>query len=76
MAKLTQTEQKQIQTLAKDERWDALIKFVELKLEQWRGEEVAGPSAFEELRAMHKRDGKIAGVLELFEQIEKKAYDN
>lgn len=73
--KLNKAQQSQIRGLMKSEGWDAVIKFVALKLDQWREQAVNGTTAFEELRALHKRDGKVEGVTELFDQLERQAYE-
>jgi len=75
MASLTKAQQAQARSLMKDARWDAILRFSALKLEQWRSESVTGTSAFEELRAMHKRDGKIEGLVEFLDQIERQAFE-
>lgn len=58
----------------RDERWTAVIQFLALKLDQWRAQEITGSSAFEELRALHKRDGKVEGMNEFMEQLEAQAF--
>ena len=73
---LTSAEKKQIKGIMKLEGWDAVMRFVGLKLDQWQAESVTGQSAFEELRALHKRDGKIEGVTEIFDQLEKQGFDD
>lgn len=72
---LTKQQRAQIKSIQLDPRWDAVIRFLDLKLGQWRSQAVNGQSAFEELRALHKRDGKVEGALEIFEQMEKSAFD-
>lgn len=72
---LTKPEQSAIKSLMKEDRWNAVIKFVALKLDQWREQQINGATAHEELRALHKRDGKVEGVTELFDQMERQAYD-
>lgn len=73
---LTKQQQAQIKSIMQDPRWDAVQRFLALKLAQWRAEPVSGQSAFEELRSLHKRDGKVDGVLELFDQMERQAFDD
>lgn len=73
---LTKQEKAQIKSLQQDKRWDAITRFVGLKLDQWRETLISGQNAFEELRALHKRDGKVEGVLEIFEQMEQRAFDD
>lgn len=76
MATLTKQERAQIKSLQQDERWNAVMKFVSLKLTQWREAKVVGENAFQELRMLHSRDGKVDGVLEVFNQMEQQAFDD
>ncbi len=73
---LTKQEKAQIKSIQGDDRWNAVLKFVGLKLTQWRESGVSGRTSFEELRALHKRDGKVEGVLEVFEQMERQAFED
>ena len=73
---LNKQERAQIKSLQQDKRWDAVMRFVGLKLAVWREEPISGQNAFEELRMLHKRDGKVEGVLEIFNQMEKEAFDD
>ena len=75
MASLDKREKAQIKSIQQDERWNAVMKFVGLKLAQWREEGINGQNAFEELRALHRRDGKVDGALEIFEQMERQAFE-
>lgn len=71
---LSGKDKNQIKALMRDEKWESVIKFVALKLDQWREQPIIGTTAFEELRSLHKRDGKVEGVNEIFDQLEKQAY--
>lgn len=72
---LNKAQQAQIRSLMKDDRWDAIVRFFGLKIEQWKGEKVNGDSAFQELRALHTRDGKVEGLTEFFDQMERQAFE-
>jgi hypothetical protein len=74
-ANLNKAQQGQIKSIMGDARWDSVIRFMALKLDQWRSEAINGSSAFEELRSLHKRDGKVEGVVELFDQMERQAFE-
>lgn len=63
-------EKAQVRAFMQQPAWSAVVKFMDLKLSQWREMPISGVSAFEELRALHTRDGKVAGVLELFNEME------
>jgi hypothetical protein len=72
---LTKLQYAQIKSLMKDERWDSVTRFVALKIDQWQGQQINGGNAFEELRMLHKRDGMVEGVNEVFNQMEQGAYE-
>lgn len=72
---LTKAQQGQIRSLMKENGWEAVTRFVALKLDQWRAEAVTGQNAFEELRTLHKRDGKVEGLLEFMDQLERQAFE-
>ncbi len=76
MSGLNKAQHAQVRSLMKDERWDALIKFSGMKLDQWREQKISGNDAFQELRALHTRDGKVEGLLEFLDQLERNAFDN
>lgn len=76
MSNLTKAERAQIKSLMKEDRWNAVTRFVSLKLDQWRAQSVRGASAFEELRALHLRDGAVEGLTEFFDQLERQAFDD
>ena len=75
MAALTKMDKAQIKGLMREQGWAALMKFVGLKLDSWRESAITGTNAFEELRMLHTRDGKVTGVLEFFEDLEKNALE-
>lgn len=75
-SELTKQQRAQVKSLMQDQRWSAVERFIALKLEQWRSERASGSTAFEELRAIHTKEGKIDGVIELFNQMEQGALDD
>lgn len=72
---ITKAQGAQIRSLMKEDRWDAIVRFVSLKIETWNNEDVNGNDAFQTLRALHMRDGKVAGVREVFDQMERQAFE-
>ena len=72
---LNKMEKSLIKGLMRENGWSALLKFVAMKTEQWQEQAITGTTAFEELRALHTRDGKVNGVKELFEEMERSALD-
>lgn len=75
MEGLTSIEQKRLKSLLKGEVWDLVMKFAGLKIKQWQADAVSGENAFQELRALHKRDGKVDGLNEFLEQLEKQQFE-
>lgn len=73
---LNKQQKAQIKSIQQDARWDAVVRFLALKLAQWREEGINGQTAFEELRALHKRDGKVEGITEFFDQMEQQAFED
>lgn len=75
MAQFTKAQQAQIRSLMKDDRWDSVMRFVAIKLDQWRDEKISGQTEFETLRSLHTRDGKVEGVKEVFDGMEQQAFE-
>lgn len=72
---LNKAQQAQVRSLMKEDRWDAVMRFVALKIDQWRTQKISGNSEFETLRDLFTRDGKVEGVLEVFDQLERQAFE-
>ena len=72
---LTKTEKAKLKLMMQEPGWSALLRFVELKKTQWRESAVEGKTAHQELRMLHTRDGKVAGVTELLEEMERAAFE-
>ena len=72
---LTKAQQAQIRSLMKDDRWDSVMRYVALKIDQWRADRISGQNEFETLRALFTRDGKVDGVNEVFDGMEKQAFE-
>lgn len=68
---LDKSQQQTLKKLVQDDAWDVLLKAVGDYVDDLRLMKVSGTNAFEELRDLHKRDGRIEGVLEFFDKIEK-----
>lgn len=68
---LTKAEKSQIRAFMKERGWGSVMRFVGMKIDQWKEMPITGNDAFTELRALHTRDGKVSGVLELFEEMER-----
>lgn len=72
---ITKAQEAQIRSLMKDDRWDAVVRYVALKLERWQDERISGANEFETLRALFTRDGKVEGVREVFDGMEQQAFE-
>lgn len=72
---LTRAERSQLKMLMREPGWNALLRFVALKTTQWKEAAIEGKTAHQELRALHTRDGKVAGVTELLEEMERTALE-
>lgn len=75
MSSLTKAEKSQLKALMREPGWSALLRFAALKTNQWKEGAIEGKTAHQELRALHKRDGKVEGVEELLEQMERTALE-
>lgn len=75
MTGLDKKEKAQVKSLMSDQRWLMVIKFAALKTDYWKDQAITGRTGFEELRSLHKRDGKIEGLIEFMDQLEKEAFD-
>ncbi len=75
MASLTKAEKSQIKALMREPGWSAFLRFVALKTGQWKEAAISGKDAFETLRALHSRDGKVDGVTELLDEMERSALE-
>lgn len=75
MASLTKAEKAQIKALMREPGWSALLRFAALKTNQWKESAISGKTAHEELRMLHKRDGKVEGVTELLDEMERAALE-
>ena len=65
----------QIQQLMKDEKWEAVLKFYAYKINLLKDEKITGTNDFETLKNLHTQQGKIDGLTEFFDQMERKAFD-
>ena len=64
-----------LKRLMQDDGWDVLKIVLNNRLLRLSSEPITGSSAFEELRALHKKQGKLEGLVEFFDDTEKMAFD-
>lgn len=69
-----ETEEKQlmakVRTLMMTDEWDALMRLVNRRVVNLSREPVTGRDAFETLRALHTREGRIDGLLKFFDDLD------
>ena len=72
---LSPIEKSKLKAFVKDDIYDLLMKLVYERVAQWNTDRPSGTNAFETLRAMHIRDGKVDGLTEFFSDLEKNGFD-
>ena len=70
MAKLSRTESAQVMKIMDTEGWNMLMKLVAMTVSELNARVSAGSNAFEVLRSLHTREGKVAGLTEFFNSLE------
>ena len=69
-------QQARIKDLLRHDGWDALTLFLLERISKIQGEEVTGNNDFETLRALHKNQGKVEGLKDFFNDVERMSFDN
>lgn len=64
-----------LKRLQDDQSWNVVLRVVAEQIEEWKDEPISGQDAFQELRMLHRRDGKVDGVKELFDKLERKSFE-
>jgi hypothetical protein len=72
---LTKEQRFQLKSFVKSDVWDLMMKCVYEKIGQLNAERQSGTNAFETLRAIHYRDGKVDGLTEFFSELEKNGFE-
>lgn len=73
--KITKAEASQLRATMKEPGWDVIIRLLADQIDAIRAEDVTGNNAFEELRMMHKNQGRVDGLKEFFDKLEHGAID-
>lgn len=68
---LNKLEMSGIKKLTRDDAWDFLIKALGFYVDRINALKPSGADAFETLRSLHTNQGKVDGVKEFFEEIER-----
>ena len=71
MAKLDKKDSAQILSLMEHKGWDTLIKLVAMTISDLNARKSSGTNAFETLRSLHTREGKVDGLTEFFEGLDR-----
>ena len=72
---LTKEEIFKLRSFVKSDIWDLIQKCLYEKIGQLNAERQSGTNAFETLRAIHYRDGKVDGLTEFFSELEKNGFE-
>lgn len=73
--KISSAEASMLKQLQKENTWDIVIKLLAQKIDEIRAEDANGPGAFETLRSLHTNQGKVAGLKEFFDDLERGAFE-
>ena len=70
--KLNNAEKSAIRILVTGDTWDIIMRVLNDRLDEIGRREVTGQNAFEELRALHKREGAKEELVAFFDLLERK----
>lgn len=68
-------DKQRLKWLMKTEQWDVVLHFFAYKIGQWNEEKIVGGNAFEELKNLHTQQGKVEGLAEFMDQMEREAME-
>ena len=68
-------EKATLKRLQDDQAWDIVVRLLGEQIDEWRAEQISGQDAFQELRMMHRIQGKVDGLKEFFDKLEKKSFE-
>ncbi len=74
-APLTTLDKTRIKHIMKTDEWDSVLRFFAYKLEKWLDEEITGENEFQTLKNLHKNQGKVEGLKEFMDQMERQALE-
>ena len=75
MAKIEKSQASALKRLMQDDGWSVLEQALENRIKTLQEEEITGNDAFETLRALHKQQGKVEGLKDFFESVERLVFD-
>ena len=72
---LNKGEKAALKRLQDDQAWDIVVKLLSEQIDEWRAEQTSGQDAFQELRMLHKMQGKVDGLKEFFDKLERRSFE-
>lgn len=76
MAKIDKVQSSALKRLMESDAWKVVEQALANRVEKLRGEEVSGTNEFETLRMLHKNQGKVEGLVEFFNDLERQVFDD
>lgn len=64
-----------IKHLMKSDEWDSVTRFFKSKIDGWNEATITGQNEFETLKTLHTQQGKVEGLTEFMEQMERQAFE-
>ena len=62
-----------LKVMLSEKGYDMLCELRDKVIRRWNDQTVSGQDAFQTLRAVHRKEGKVEGLVEFFETLEKEA---
>jgi hypothetical protein len=72
---ITSADKIKIKEVMKTDGWDSVVKFFAYKISQWNDEKITGSNEFDTLKNLHTQQGKVGGMEEFMEQLERQAFE-
>lgn len=73
---VNQIQKSQIKALIKDEKWESILAFLQETIEKHQGENVIGTTEFETLKLVFMKEGRIQGLKDFFDQLERHGFES
>ena len=75
MIELNKGEKSALKRLQEDAGWEIIVRLYAEQMREWQEEEIVGQDSFQELRMLHKRQGKVEGLRSFIEKIERGTFE-
>lgn len=72
---INKAEISQLKLLMKESAWETLLRLLGEHMDAINAEDISGTNEFETLRMLHTNQGKVDGLKEFFDQLERKAFE-